>query len=192
MVVRRFRWLKHKSSSLTIKRVVVWEHADLISNTHTYTPDFIFDSFTYMCSNFSLGSMLNIVFGLMRQILQRPTMKRRSWTRLFKCKNRQQRSFSNRTQSHVKVLKSSGGICGTRVVDFSNGEQAVWLPRRAFLPHRNTHRDAGAVVRQKGLCGKDYVTQVHVGRGRMRQETLKPTLKLANYLWIWWCTVKHL
>ena len=55
-------------------------------------------------------------------------------------------------------------------------------PHRARLPHRNTHRAAGAVVRRKGWCGIDYVTQVHTGRGRMRQETLKPALKLANSL----------
>ena len=38
-----------------------------------------------------------------------------------------------------------------------------------FYSHRNTHDAAGAGVRHFVRCGKDYVTQVHIERDRMRQ-----------------------
>ena len=46
-------------------------------------------------------------------------------------------------------------------------------------------------VRQVRWCGKDYVTQVHIGRGRMQQETLKPALNLADSLTTWLLTIKN-
>ena len=47
--------------------------------------------------------------------------------------------------------------------------------RNFVAPHAVWSGKAG--VRR---CGRGYVTQVHIGRDRMRQETLKLALKLAD------------